>query len=179
MKTTGRTAITKALDESLKDPRVLLIGEDIKTDGCFYCERGLSEKYPDQVISTPISEAGFTGLGIGLALAGFKPVVTYMFFDFILLAMDQIVNHALVFNSTYKPVPILLRATCGAGYRYGPTHSQDWSDLFRKVPGLKVVVPETVSDYYHKLKDEIFHLSSPVLFVEKKAMYEKVGRILD
>jgi pyruvate/2-oxoglutarate/acetoin dehydrogenase E1 component len=175
MKLTGRGAINKALFKALEDPKVLLIGEDIAEEGCFYCEKGLRERYPDQIISTPISEAGFTGLATGLCLAGYKPIVTYMFMDFSLLAADQIINHALLFNKLYKSLPILYRTTVGAGFDYGPTHSQNHENLFGQY--MPVIHPKTVSEYYSSFVNTVVNLSGPTMFIEEKMLYGEVGEI--
>lgn len=175
MKLTGRSAINKALSRALEDPKILLLGEDIRGDGCFNCERGLYQKYPEQVISTPISEAGFTGVATGLALAGYKPIVTYMFMDFSLLAVDQIVNHALLFSRLYKSLPILYRTTIGAGFHYGPTHSQNHEELFKQY--MTVVHPATPSEYYTLLLDTILTLKEPTMFIEEKKLYTEIGEV--
>jgi pyruvate/2-oxoglutarate/acetoin dehydrogenase E1 component len=174
---TGKRSINKALDRALsEDHRVVLVGEDLSFGyTCFGCEDNLAKRYPSQVISTPISEAGFTGLGTGLALGGYKPIVTYMFMDFALLAMDQIINHAMLLHADYKPLPILYRATIGIA-EYGPVHSRDWASLFVEA-GIDVIYPESAELYYNTLLGTIRSLNRPTLFVERKDLYNVICEV--
>ena len=134
-------AIREALAEEMRrDASVLLFGEDIGLyGGSFGVTRGLLEEFgAERVVNTPISEGGFTGMAIGAALTGLRPVVEYMFMDFIAQAVDQIVNHAAKFRAVYGEqarVPIVFRAAGGAGRSYGATHSQMLEGWFMHVPG--------------------------------------------
>lgn len=170
-------AIREALAEEMRrDPSVVLFGEDICLyGGAFGVTRTLLDEFgPDRVVSTPISEGGFTGVAIGAALTGLRPVVEYMFMDFITLAVDQIVNHAAKFRAVYgeqAKVPIVFRAAGGAGRSYGATHSQMLEGWFMHVPGLKVVAPSTAEDAKGLLISAIRD-DDPVLFVEHKDLYK-------
>jgi len=170
-------AIREALAEEMRrDPTVVLFGEDIGLyGGAFGVTRGLLEEFgPERVVDTPISEGGFTGLAIGAALTGLRPVVEYMFMDFIALAADQIVNHAAKFRAVYgeqAKVPIVFRAAAGAGRGYGATHSQMLEGWFMHVPGLKVVAPATAEDAKGLLISAIRD-DDPVLVVEHKDLYK-------
>jgi len=170
-------AIREALAEEMRrDPNVVLFGEDIALyGGAFGVTRGLLEEFgAERVVNTPISEGGFTGLAIGAALTGLRPVVEYMFMDFIALAADQIVNHAAKFRAVYgeqAKVPIVFRAAAGAGRAYGATHSQMLEGWFMHVPGLKVVAPATAEDAKGLLISAIRD-DDPVLVVEHKDLYK-------
>lgn len=170
-------AIREALAEEMRrDPNVVLIGEDIGLyGGSFGVTRGLLDEFgPQRVVNTPISEGGFTGMAVGAALTGLRPVVEYMFMDFIALASDQIVNHAAKFRAVYgeqAKVPIVFRTAGGAGRSYGATHSQMLEGWFMHVPGLKVIAPATAEDAKGLLISAIRD-DDPVLFVEHKDLYK-------
>ncbi len=170
-------AIREALAEEMRrDPSVLLFGEDIALyGGAFGVTRGLLDEFgPGRIVNTPISEGGFTGMAIGAALTGLRPVVEYMFMDFIAQAVDQIVNHAAKFRAIYGEqarVPIVFRAAGGAGRSYGATHSQMLEGWFMHVPGLKVVAPATAEDAKGLLISAIRD-DDPVLVVEHKDLYK-------
>ena len=170
-------AIREALAEEMRrDHRVVLFGEDIGCyGGAFGVTRGLVEEFgPERIVNTPISEGGFTGVAIGAALTGLRPVVEYMFMDFMALAIDQIVNHAAKFRAVYGEqarVPIVFRAAGGAGRSYGATHSQMLEGWLMHVPGLKVVAPATAEDAKGLLISAIRD-DDPVLVVEHKDLYK-------
>lgn len=170
-------ALREAMAEEMRrDANVLLFGEDIALyGGAFGVTRGLLEEFgPERVVNTPISEGGFTGMAIGAALTGLRPVVEYMFMDFIALASDQIVNHAAKFRAIYgeqAKVPIVFRAAAGAGRSYGATHSQMLESWFMHMPGLKVAAPATAEDAKGLLISAIRD-DDPVLFVEHKDLYK-------
>ena len=173
-------AIREALRDELKrDETVFLFGEDMGVfGGCFGVTRGLLEEFgPERLIDTPISEGGFTGLAVGAALVGSRPVVEYMFMDFITQGMDQLVNHAAKYAYMYGDqarVPITLRCPFGPGRAYGATHSQNLLPWFVQTPGIKVVAPSTPADAYGLLKTCIRD-DNPVIFAEHKLLYPVSG----
>ena len=175
-------ALRAALDEAMaNDPTVILMGEDIGVyGGAFGVTRGLLEKYgPERVRETPISENGFVGIAVGAAMTGLRPVVEIMFMDFILLAADQIVNHAAKLHYIYDgqvTVPLVIRTPAGAGRGYGASHSQNLESFFMSVAGLKIVVPSTPFDAKGLLASAIRD-PNPVLFIEPKALYGKRGDV--
>ncbi len=157
------------------DNRVYVLGEDVLDPygGAFKVTRGLSTKFPERVLTTPISEAAMVGLANGMALRGLRPVAEIMFGDFVTLIADQIVNHAAKFRWMYNDnvrVPIVVRAPMGGRRGYGPTHSQSLEKMFLGVPGLKVVAPNALGDPGRLLQAAIAD-DEPVLFVEHKLLY--------
>jgi 2-oxoisovalerate dehydrogenase E1 component len=171
-----RLALNDALGKLLEhDESVVLLGEDLHDPygGAFKVTVGLSDKYKHRVVSTPISEAGITGAGIGLAMAGKKPIVEIMFADFLTLCMDQIYNHAVKFPGMFvdSAVPIVIRAPCGGRRGYGPTHSQSLENIFISVPGLTVIF----GSHRHKIGQLLINASAcwpnPTLFLEHKLLY--------
>jgi pyruvate/2-oxoglutarate/acetoin dehydrogenase E1 component len=175
--TTLLAALNSALHQALiQDERVLLMGEDILDPygGAFKVTRGLSVAFPQRVLTTPISEAGFTGIATGMALRGLRPVVEIMFGDFVTLIADQLVNHAAKFRWMYNEqvsVPLVIRAPMGGRRGYGPTHSQTLEKLFLGIPGLRVLAPCALGDPGRLLLDAILLDNDPVLFVENKLLY--------
>ena len=173
-------AIREALAEEMRrDPTVCIMGEDVAEAGTpFKVLSGLVEEFgKDRVMDTPISEAGFTGLGVGAAMAGMRPVVDIMFGDFITLTMDQMVNQAakVHYMSGGKwRVPMVMRTTLGATRRSAAQHSQSLHAWFCHVPGLKVVLPSTPYDAKGLLKSAIRD-DNPVVFFEDKMMYKHKG----
>lgn len=162
------------------DQRVFLLGEDVLDPygGAFKVSRGISSNYPERVLTTPISEAGITGVAAGMALRGLRPVVEIMFGDFITLAADQLVNHISKFRWMYNEqvrVPMVLRTPMGGRRGYGPTHSQTLEKLFLGVPGLRVLAPCAFQADRHDagtlLENAILHTDDPVLFIENKLLY--------
>ena len=183
MKTVTYTeALRKALsDEMEADDSVFLLGEDLGVyGGAFGVTRGLLERFgAERVIDVPISEASFTGVAVGAALGGCRPVVEIMFMDFITLAVDQLVNQAAKLRYIFGPqsrCPMVLRTPGGGGRSYGPTHSQSLAGLFVQIPGLKVVAPSTPDDAYWMLRASIRD-NNPVIFVEHKMLYGTKGSI--
>jgi pyruvate dehydrogenase E1 component beta subunit len=172
-------AIREALAEELRrDTRVCLMGEDVAEAGTtFKVLKGLVDEFgKGRIIDTPISEAGFTGLGVGAAMAGLRPVIDIMFGDFLTLIMDQLVNQAAKIHymsgGTWK-VPLVVRATMGATRRSAAQHSQSLHAWPAHIPGLKVVVPSTPADAKGLLKSAIRD-DNPVIFFEDKISYTKV-----
>ncbi|MFC2053917.1 alpha-ketoacid dehydrogenase subunit beta [Chloroflexota bacterium] len=158
------------------DERVVIMGEDILDPygGAFKVTRGLSDSFPDRVITTPISEAGIVGVATGMAMRGLLPVVEIMFGDFITLIADQVINHAAKFRWMYNNqvrVPIVIRTPMGGRRGYGPTHSQTLEKFFIGVPGLRILAPNTFSDPGDLLLKAIFEDNDPVLFIENKLLY--------
>lgn len=159
-----------------RSAEVLLLGEDVLDPygGAFKVSRGLSEKFPDQVYATPISESAIVGLCTGLALRGLRPVGEIMFGDFLTLCADQIVNSATKFPLMYGDnleVPWVLRTPMGGARGYGPTHSQNLEKIFFGVPGLNIVAPSRIHDPGALLKSAILTCSRPTLFIEDKGDY--------
>ena len=158
------------------DERVLLIGQDVLDPygGAFKVTRGLSSKYPERVLTTPISEAGMVGVASGLAMRGLRPIVEIMFGDFLTLAADQLVNHAAKFRWMYNDqvrLPLIVRTPMGGRRGYGPTHSQTLEKLFFGVPGLRILSPAALGDPAELLFQLITESEDPVLFIENKLLY--------
>jgi len=159
------------------DSRVVVLGEDIRSPygGAFKVTRGLSDAFPDRVLNTPISEAGIVGVGNGLALGGWRPVVEIMFGDFLTLAFDQLLNHAAKFRGMYNERvvnPLVVRTPMGGGRGYGPTHSQNLEKHFVGVPGLTVLALHgrtPVETVYQSLARS----ETPVLVIENKLLYRE------
>ncbi|MGH9737535.1 MAG: alpha-ketoacid dehydrogenase subunit beta [Candidatus Acidiferrales bacterium] len=175
-------AIKEALAEEMRrDPRVLIMGEDVAEAGTvFKVLSGLAAEFgTDRVIDTPISEAGFTGLGVGAAMTGLRPVVDIMFGDFIALVMDQMANQAAkvhyMSGGKWK-VPLVMRTTLGATRRSAAQHSQSLHAWFSHVPGLKVVLPSTPYDAKGLMKSAIRD-DNPVVIFEDKMMYKLKGPV--
>lgn len=175
-------AINQALAEELRrDPNVFIIGEDVAEAGTpFKVLKGLVEEFgTERVIDSPISEAGITGIGVGAAMTGMRPVVDIMFGDFIPLTMEQMVNQAakIHYMSGGKlKAPMVMRTTLGATRRSAAQHSQSLHALLSHIPGLKVVVPSTPYDAKGLLKTAIRD-DNPVAFFEDKMMYQLKGAV--
>jgi pyruvate/2-oxoglutarate/acetoin dehydrogenase E1 component len=175
-------AVKEALAEEMRrDSRVCILGEDVAEAGTpFKVLSGLVEEFgAERVIDTPISEAGFTGVGVGAAMTGMRPVIDIMFGDFLTLTMDQMVNQAAkvhyMSGGKWK-VPMVLRTTLGATRRSAAQHSQSLHAWFSHVPGLKVVLPSTPYDAKGLLKTAIRD-ENPVIFFEDKMMYKLKGPV--
>src|SRR5918996_2185716 len=175
-------AIKEALAEELRrDPTVFMLGEDIAEAGTtFMVLNGLVEEFgKERILDTPISEPGFTGLAVGAAMTGLRPVVDIMFGDFSGLIMDQVANQAakIHYMSGGKlKVPMVLRTTMGAGRRSAAQHSQSLHAWLSHIPGLKVAVPSTPHDAKGLLKSAIRD-DNPVVFFEDKMMYQLKGAV--
>jgi pyruvate dehydrogenase E1 component beta subunit len=175
-------AVREALTEEMRrDQRVCIFGEDVAEAGTpFKVLTGLVQEFGrERVLDTPISEAGFTGMGIGAAMTGLRPVVDIMFGDFLTLTMDQLVNQAAkvhyMSGGTWK-VPMVLRTTLGATRRSAAQHSQSLHAWLSHVPGLKVALPSTPYDAKGLLKTAIRD-ENPVIFFEDKMMYQVKGPV--
>jgi pyruvate dehydrogenase E1 component beta subunit len=181
---TYREALRRALDEELaRDEKVFLMGEEIgRFEGSYKVTAGLYAKYgPRRVRETPIAEEGFVGAGVGAAMLGLRPVVEIMTINFILVAMDMVVNHAAKVRQMFGGkvgVPLVIRTPAGAGAQLTAQHSQSLEVMFAHTPGLKVVAPSTPLDAYGLLKSAIRD-DDPVLFVENLVMYNVTGSMPD
>src|SRR5579864_7719005 len=175
-------AIREALAEEMRrDPRVFILGEDVAEAGTpFKVLSGLVEEFgPARVIDSPISEAGITGIGVGGAMTGMRPIIDIMFGDFLTLALDQIVNQAAkvhYMSGGKLKVPLVVRTTLGATRRTAAQHSQSLHAWVSHVPGLKVVLPSTPADAKGLLKTAIRD-ENPVIFFEDKMMYQLKGLV--
>ncbi|HBP37373.1 MAG TPA: alpha-ketoacid dehydrogenase subunit beta [Clostridiales bacterium] len=170
-------------EEMLRDSNVLIIGEDIETfGGCFGQTAGLFEKFgPERVMNMPISESGYVGMCVGLAMMGKRPIAELMFADFGGYAFDSIANQAVKMryqSGGQWQVPMVIRAAQGAGVCAGETHSQCIEGWFQNVPALKIVVPSTPADALGLLKSAIRE-DDPVLFLEHKALMGLRGNVPD
>jgi pyruvate/2-oxoglutarate/acetoin dehydrogenase E1 component len=177
-------AVNEALAEELRrDPTVFLIGEDVAEAGTpFKVTSGLVEEFgPERVLDSPISEAGITGIGLGAAMTGMRPVVDIMFGDFLTLVMDQLANQAAkahYMSGGRLQAPLTLRTTLGATRRSAAQHSQSLHAWVSHVPGLKVALPSTPYDAKGLLKTAIRD-DNPVVFFEDKMMFAVKGPVPD
>jgi acetoin:2,6-dichlorophenolindophenol oxidoreductase subunit beta len=177
-------AVNEALAEELRrDPAVFLIGEDVAEAGTpFKVTSGLVEEFgPERVLDSPISEAGITGIGLGAAMTGMRPVVDIMFGDFLTLVMDQLANQAAkvhYMSGGRLQAPLTLRTTLGATRRSAAQHSQSLHAWVAHVPGLKVALPSTPYDAKGLLKTAIRD-DNPVVFFEDKMMFAVKGPVPD
>ena len=177
-------AVKDALAEEMRrDSSVFVMGEDVETmGGVFGCTKGLLAEFGhDRIRNTPISEAAFCGAGLGAALTGLRPVVELQYVDFILCAMDQVINQIAKYryaSGGRAKVPLVLRAQQGSGRGNGVQHSQNLETLFCHIPGLKVVMPSTPYDTKGLLKTAIRD-DNPVMFFEHKLLYQTKGDVPD
>ena len=179
---TMRDALNQALKEELaRDPSVFLMGEEVaEYQGAYKVTRGLLEEFgPQRVIDTPITELGFAGLGVGAAMAGLRPIVEFMTFNFSILATDQIINSAakmLYMSGGQFKIPIVFRGPGGSAYQVSSQHSQALESWYAYFPGLKVVMPSTPADAKGLLKSAIRD-DDPVIFIEQERMYGMKGEV--
>ncbi|HEY8679231.1 MAG TPA: alpha-ketoacid dehydrogenase subunit beta [Candidatus Dormibacteraeota bacterium] len=179
-----KDALKAALSEEMRrDERVFLLGEDIGVyGGAFGVTDGLLREFgEDRVRDTPISEAAIAGAATGAALGGFRPVAEFQFFDFILIAMDQIINQAAKIRYMFGgnvSVPVVFRGPAGAGTGAAAQHSQSLEAIFAHIPGLKVIAPSTPRDAKGLLTAAIRD-DNPVIFVEHKLLYKQKGEVPD
>jgi pyruvate dehydrogenase E1 component beta subunit len=181
---TYRQALNDTLGEELaRDPNVLLMGEEIGVfQGSYRVTEGLLQEFgPKRVVDTPIAEEGFVGLATGAAMLGLRPVVEIMTINFILVAVDQIVNHAskihYMFGGQVR-VPLVIRTPSGGIGQLAATHSQSFENWFAYCPGLKVVAPSTPYDAKGLLRSAIRD-DDPVIFIESLALYDTKGDVPD
>src|SRR5213592_2167759 len=181
---TMRDALNQALREELqRDEDVFLMGEEVaEYQGAYKVTRGLLQDFGAQrVIDTPITELGFAGLGVGAAMAGLRPIIEFMTFNFSILATDQIINSAAkmryMSGGQFK-IPIVFRGPGGSAYQVSSQHSQALESWFAYFPGLKVVMPSTPADAKGLLKSSIRD-DDPVIFIEQERMYGMKGEVPD
>src|SRR5204862_2250867 len=181
---TYRDALNQALREEMqRDPNVVLMGEEVGVyQGAYKVSRGLLEEFGSQrVVDTPIAELGFAGVGVGAAMAGLRPVVEFMTWNFALLALDQIVNSAakiFYMSGGQLRIPIVFRGPNGAALQLAAQHSQAWESWLAHVPGLKVVSPGTTYDAKGLLKAAIRD-DNPVMVLEGEMLYNIKGEVPD
>ena len=179
---TMRDALNQALREELaRDTSVFLMGEEVaEYQGAYKVTRGLLDEFgPKRVIDTPITELAFTGLGVGAAMVGLRPIVEFMTFNFSILATDQIINSAakmLYMSGGQFKIPIVFRGPGGSAYQVSSQHSQAIESWFAYFPGLKVVMPSTAADAKGLLKSAIRD-DDPVIFIEQERMYGMKGEV--
>src|SRR5256886_3007477 len=181
---TYRQALHDTLrEELLRDGDVVLIGEEIGTfEGSYKITAGLLKEFgPNGVVDTPICENGFVGMAIGAAMLGLRPIVEIMTINFIVLAMDEIVNHAAKIYAMFGgqcPIPLVIRPPGGGGQQLPATHSQNLEVWYAHVPGLKVVAPATPADAKGLLTAAIRD-DDPVIVLENLALYNTKGEVPD
>jgi pyruvate dehydrogenase E1 component beta subunit len=179
---TMREALNQALrEEMLRDQSVFLMGEEVaEYQGAYKVTKGLLEELgPKRVIDTPITELGFAGLGVGAAMAGLRPIIEFMTFNFSILATDQIINSAakmLYMSGGQFKIPIVFRGPGGSAFQVSSQHSQAMESWFAYFPGLKVVMPSTPADAKGLLKTSIRD-DDPVIFIEQERMYGSKGEV--
>lgn len=173
-------AINQALHQAMEqDERVFCLGLGVDDPkAIFNTTAGLQSRFgPSRVFDTPTSENGMTGIAIGAALAGARPVMCHQRLDFFLLALDQLVNNAAKWNYTFgRPVPLTIRLIMGRGWGQGPTHSQNLQAWFAHIPGLKVVMPSSAADAKGLLLSSIFD-DDPVVFLEHRWLHFAQGEV--
>lgn len=177
-----REALREALNEEMRrDEKVFLIGEEVaEYNGAYKVSQGmLAEFGPKRIIDTPIAELGFTGISVGAAMNGLRPVVEFMTFNFSLVAIDQIINSAakmLEMSGGQFNIPIVFRGPTGSAGQLGAQHSQAFENWYANCPGLKVVVPSNPADAKGLLKTAIRD-NDPVIFMESEVMYGDKGEV--
>ena len=177
-----REAIAEAMSEEMRrDDSIYLMGEEVaEYDGAYKASKGmLAEFGPRRVIDTPISEMGFSGIGVGSAMNGNRPIIEYMTFNFSLVAIDQIINNAAKMRQMSGGqfnIPIVFRGPTGSAGQLGATHSQAFESWYANCPGLKVVVPSNPKDAKGLLKSAIRD-NDPVIFMESEQMYGDKGEV--
>jgi pyruvate dehydrogenase E1 component beta subunit len=181
---TYRQALHDTLREALlQDEKVFLMGEEIGNfEGSYKITAGLLKEFgPRRVVDTPICENGFVGMATGAAMLGLHPIVEIMTINFIILAMDEIVNHAAKIYYMFGgqcPIPMIIRTPGGGGQQLAATHSQNLEVWFAHIPGLKVVAPSTPADARGMLRTAVRD-PNPVIFVENLALYNVKGDVPD
>ncbi|HMO01846.1 MAG TPA: pyruvate dehydrogenase complex E1 component subunit beta [Oligoflexia bacterium] len=175
-----RDALREAMEEEmLRDERVFLMGEEVGSyDGAYKCSRGMLEKFgPKRVIDAPIAECGFAGVGIGAAMAGLRPIIEFMTFNFSLIAIDQIINTAAkarLMSAGRLSCPIVFRGAGGAAFQLAAQHANSFESFYAYTPGLIVLAPATPYDMKGLLKSAIRD-DNPVVFFESELTYSLKG----
>jgi pyruvate dehydrogenase E1 component subunit beta len=179
---TYRDALNQALAEEMRrDPSVFLMGEEVGVyQGAYKVSRGLLEEFgPMRVVDTPITELGFAGVGVGAASLGLRPIIEFMTWNFALLAIDQIVNHAAkmrYMSGGQVGCPMVFRGPGGAALQLASQHSQAFESYYAHIPGLKVLAPATPADAKGMLKAAIRD-DDPVIFIEGEMLYNTKGEV--
>jgi pyruvate dehydrogenase E1 component beta subunit len=179
-----REALNQAMREEMRrDADVFLMGEEVAAyQGAYKVSKGLLEEFGEKrIIDSPITELGFAGLGVGAAMAGLRPVIEFMTFNFSILATDQIVNSAakmLYMSGGQFKIPIVFRGPNGSAFQVSSQHSQALESWYAHFPGLKVVMPSTPADAKGLLKSAIRD-DDPVIFLEQERMYGNKGEVPD
>lgn len=179
---TYRDALNQALREEMqRDDRVFLMGEEVAVyQGAYKVSKGLLQEFGEmRVVDTPITELGFAGVGVGAAMAGLRPVIEFMTWNFALLALDQVVNAAakmLYMSGGQYPMPMVFRGPNGAALQLSAQHSQAWEAWLAHIPGLKVVTPGTPYDAKGLLKAAIRD-DNPVVVLEGEMLYNTKGEV--
>lgn len=177
-----REALRSAMTEEMeRDPNVFLMGEEVaEYNGAYKVSEGMLDRFgPQRVIDTPISEAGFSGLGIGAAIAGLRPIIEFMSWSFTLVCMDQLMNNAA--NIRYMSggqvkIPVTFRGGNGIAHQLAATHSHRMESVYSRVPGLIVVTPSTPAEAKGLLKTSI-RCDDPVIFLENEKMLNEAGDV--
>tara|TARA_B110000263_G_scaffold211978_1_gene195228 strand:+ start:624 stop:1604 length:981 start_codon:yes stop_codon:yes gene_type:complete len=177
-----REAICEAMSEEMRrDQSIYLMGEEVaEYNGAYKASKGMLDEFgSERVIDTPISEAGFVGVGVGSTMVGSRPIIEFMTFNFALVGMDQLINNAAKIRQMSNgqfPCPIVFRGPTASGGQLGATHSQAFDNWFANCPGLKVIVPSNPYDAKGLLKSAIRD-DDPVIFMESEQMYGDKGEI--
>lgn len=177
-----REAIVEAMSEEMRaDETIYLMGEEVaEYNGAYKASKGMLDEFGEKrVIDTPISEMGFTGIGIGSAMNGNRPIIEFMTFNFSLVGIDQIINNAAKMRQMSGGqfnIPIVFRGPTGSAGQLGATHSQAFENWFANTPGLKVVIPSNPYDAKGLLKSSIRD-NDPVIFMESEQMYGDKGEV--
>ena len=177
-----REAVAEAMSEEMRlDEKIYLMGEEVaEYNGAYKASKGMLDEFgPKRVIDTPISELGFSGIGVGSAMNGLRPIIEFMTFNFSLVAIDQIISNAAKMRQMSGgqfPIPIVFRGPTGSAGQLGATHSQAFESWFANCPGLKVVVPSNPYDAKGLLKSSIRD-NDPVIFMESEQMYGDKGEV--
>ncbi len=177
-----REAVAEAMSEEMRrDENVYLMGEEVaEYNGAYKASKGMLDEFgPKRVIDTPISELGFSGIGVGSAMNGLRPIIEFMTFNFSLVAIDQIINNAAKMyqmSGGQFNIPIVFRGPTASAGQLGATHSQAFENWFANTPGLKVAVPSTPYDVKGLLKTAIRD-NDPVLIMESEQMYGDKGEV--
>ena len=179
-----REAVQQAMSEEMrKDESIYLMGEEVaEYNGAYKASKGMLDEFgPDRIIDTPIAELGFSGIGIGSAMNGNRPIIEFMTFNFSLVGIDQIINNAAKLRQMSGGqfnIPIVFRGPTGSAGQLGATHSQAFESWYANCPGLKVVIPSNPYDAKGLLKSAIRD-DDPVIFMESEQMYGDKGEVPD